>query len=132
MSFDSLSIDFEHQEMICKKYLRDSKVRLALHHGVMGMKPIQAKLIVGAATLIIISVFPVFIGFYVYFMQHVEWRKGSYYDIRSQVYSLFFTHYANFYILMGWAKTVNRYDDSTAILGNITIDEKTTKPVVND
>lgn len=131
-NLDSMSVDFEHQELVCKKMLRDAKVRLAFHHGISDSHPVQSTMIIFAATTLTISVIAIFVGFYFFFTNQIAWRATSYYDIRSAAYALFFTYYGEFFTLIGWAETAGRYNDSTALLGNITIDATTTKPAVSD
>ncbi|EAX91028.1 Adenylate and Guanylate cyclase catalytic domain containing protein [Trichomonas vaginalis G3] len=132
-SFESTnSVDFEHQEIVCKRMLRDAKVRLAFHQGINGMRPIQSTLIIGAATILIVTCLSINIGFYAFFMNKIEWRRTSWSDIRVSAYSLFFTYYADFLTVLKWAKNVGKYDDSTAILGDVSIDNGTTAPVVSE
>lgn len=124
------SLDFELQESVSNKLIRDSKVRLAFHHGIMGMKPIQSYLILGSATLLLVSCLVVIIGFYVYFRDSIYYRETAYYDIRSTGYSLFYTYLGNYYALSQWSKMTGRKLENNDILGNISIDKTTTKPVL--
>ncbi|EAX90243.1 Adenylate and Guanylate cyclase catalytic domain containing protein [Trichomonas vaginalis G3] len=128
----SFSVDFELQEVVSKRLIRDSKVRLAFYHSIMGMKPIQATLIYLSALTLIVTCLSCYIGFVVNFNSRIIWRKNAYSDIRSAGYSLFFTFYANFITIMQWAKSTQRYDDNRAILGDLTINATTVKYIIND
>ncbi|EAX97201.1 Adenylate and Guanylate cyclase catalytic domain containing protein [Trichomonas vaginalis G3] len=131
-TFNSLSVDIEHQELISKRILRDSKVRLAFHHSIVDMKPRQSKLIAISAFIVLITMFVFFLGFYLYVNDAISWRKTSYNDIRTLSYVLFFNYYTNAISVLEWARRHNKYDDSGKYLGDITIDKKYANPVIPD
>ncbi|EAY03093.1 hypothetical protein TVAG_415270 [Trichomonas vaginalis G3] len=122
-SNSSQSVDIERAEMVCKKILRDSKVRLAFHHSIMDTKPIQYKVIVGNIFVDVFVILFFYIGYFIYIRSSLKWRRSSYDDIANAAYAVFYAVYANVYTSSKFAVSTGRASTSDAVLGNITIDK---------
>ncbi|EAY00516.1 Adenylate and Guanylate cyclase catalytic domain containing protein [Trichomonas vaginalis G3] len=123
-SFDSNSVDFERQEIVSKKILRDAKVRLAFHHGINDTKPWEYTGILCHVIASTVIIFVCFVGFYAYVRVNLKWRRSSYKDLSDIGYSTFYTIYANVYTMSKFAADNKRMDPSGKALGDISIDSK--------
>ncbi|EAX97604.1 Adenylate and Guanylate cyclase catalytic domain containing protein [Trichomonas vaginalis G3] len=129
-SFDSKSVDFERQELVSKKILRDAKVRLAFHHAIMDTRPWQYNTIAMLTLWDVLLICVFFIGFYAYLLSNLRWRRSSYSDLSDAGYATFYSVYANVYTLSKFASDNGRYNTSNAILGNISIDDGTVETLL--
>ncbi|EAY14793.1 Adenylate and Guanylate cyclase catalytic domain containing protein [Trichomonas vaginalis G3] len=128
----SLSVDFERQEFVCKKILRDSKVRLAFHNAVSETRPWQADIISVLMAFNVALTIVFFIGFYGFMKQRVSWRRSSYRDLENACYTIFYNILSDVYTLNDFAYQSGRYDNNAAVLGDISIDNGVTSPLVPD
>lgn len=127
---DIISMDVERQENVCKKILKESKVRLSLNHSIKDKVPIHSKI---TAVLPFINLFVVlffFIGFYVYLNTNFIWRRTCYNDLNYAGYAVFYNIYSNLYTLLNFAKDTGRYEDNDEVLGDISIDKTTVETLV--
>ncbi|EAX87032.1 Adenylate and Guanylate cyclase catalytic domain containing protein [Trichomonas vaginalis G3] len=122
-SFDSNSVDFERQETVSKKILRDAKVRLAFHHGIQDTRPWEYNAIIMHIVASTVIILVAYIGFYAYVRINMKWRRYGYKDLSTIGYATFYTIYANVYTMSKFAADSNRIDPSGKILGNISIDD---------
>ncbi|EAX90900.1 Adenylate and Guanylate cyclase catalytic domain containing protein [Trichomonas vaginalis G3] len=120
--FESMSIDVEKQEIVCKKVLRDSKVRLAFNNAVSGLKPKQSKFIVIQCIFNIVLILVFFIGYFLFFRSKISWRKTSYKEIENSCYSICFNVMTNIYTLVVFAFQNGRFDGNELRIGDITVD----------
>lgn len=121
-SFESTEIDFERQELVSKQILKDSKVRLAFHHAIRDTKPYQYNMIIFNITMDVIVILVFYIGFYSFVVSEMSWRKTSYKDLSFAGYATFYNIYGSIYMTSKFAQQADRLNTSTALLGNITID----------
>ncbi|EAX96126.1 Adenylate and Guanylate cyclase catalytic domain containing protein [Trichomonas vaginalis G3] len=134
-NFSSQSVDVEHQEAVGKRILRESKTRLAFHSAIFNSQPIQSPLIILCASTCLIVQLVFFIGFYSFYKSKVEWRRTMYVDLTNLGAGRFYTDLAIFFTYTEWAAEHNKYlhdtPEADEILGDISIDETTVKPVIS-
>ncbi|EAX96578.1 Adenylate and Guanylate cyclase catalytic domain containing protein [Trichomonas vaginalis G3] len=128
----SISIDHELQDMICKKIIRDSRVRLAFHRSIQHMQPKQMYQIMIFSFFIFFIAVSFFIASYLHLTENLKWRRSSYKDFRLMALALDKTYNAAFLLTLDWAAKHGRYDKNVTSLGNISIDDMDTNVIVRE
>ncbi|EAX98121.1 Adenylate and Guanylate cyclase catalytic domain containing protein [Trichomonas vaginalis G3] len=118
----TLTVDLETQEVVSKRVLRDSKVRLAFHQSIHTLHPHHMKNLTILANSILVVCFSIFIAYYAYQKDKLKWRRDAFVEFRYMSLALDKTYYASFVLTLEWARMHDRYDNSTEIMGNISID----------
>ncbi|EAX92100.1 Adenylate and Guanylate cyclase catalytic domain containing protein [Trichomonas vaginalis G3] len=129
-TFDG-EVDAENEEFFGKKMIKDSKLRLAFHNSIQDLEPPHARYVMIFSCLFFIIEIGVFVGTFIVCEKLQKWRKQNHNDVENVGTIVFYSNYAQYFILRKYLDYTKRYNESNEALGNISADKYTTKPLLS-
>lgn len=114
--------DEEFDDIVARKIISNSRVRLALYRTIADSTPFHSKLVTFFALLCYVMNIA-FIGIIYYYAKNkFLWRSTSYTDLLYIGKSVFYAFYSDIYALIEWSERTNMFGNETSLIGNISYD----------